>query len=460
MDLIQFFGRFHVLVLHLPIGILMLSALLELYILYKKIPRNNMLNWIWGWGAISAALACLLGWMLSQGDGYNDQAVFIHRSFGLSVIGIAIICWLYFKYTKKNHKVVGSILAFSQLFLLFTTGHYGANMTHGETYLVEHAPDPVRLLIGLAPHPTPRPAIISLEQADVYLDIIEPLMKKRCVSCHNDSKQKGKLNLATIAGLNKGGRSGNTITAGSAEKSELYKRITLNHSDKKFMPAEGKTPFSQKETNIIAWWINTGAKTTGNIDKNALTKAQQKLLRHFLNLHDPNSLSALPVIAPITNEQANKLTQLGFVLKNITKTSNYLDIDLSISKKPLTENAIKALLDIKHHVVWLNLANTNITNEQLRNVSELPNLMKLRLEHNEIATASLSLLKNIPKLHYLNLYGTPISNEGLATLSTFTSLKNVYLTATNITPEAIENIQDKSPINFHYVAPTFATETE
>ena len=133
MDLIQFFGRFHVLVLHLPIGILMLSALLELHTIYKRIPRNVLINWVWFWGGISAIGACVLGWMLSQGDGYTPEAIFIHRSFGISVVVIAFICWLYFKQAKKINRFLGSALAITQLFLLFSTGHYGANMTHGET---------------------------------------------------------------------------------------------------------------------------------------------------------------------------------------------------------------------------------------------------------------------------------------------------------------------------------------
>jgi uncharacterized membrane protein len=151
MDLFQFFARFHVLVLHLPIGILMLAALLEMHHLYSNKPkavRSVLLNTVWFWGAFSAVAACILGWMLSQADGYNPEAVFIHRTFGIILAVTAFVCWIYFKQTNTGvyangasnnasssqpaiktstkHKWFGGLLASSQLFLLFATGHYGA----------------------------------------------------------------------------------------------------------------------------------------------------------------------------------------------------------------------------------------------------------------------------------------------------------------------------------------------
>ena len=47
MDLFQFFARFHVLVLHLPIGILMLAAVLEMAVRFKEQPRSALLNVVW-----------------------------------------------------------------------------------------------------------------------------------------------------------------------------------------------------------------------------------------------------------------------------------------------------------------------------------------------------------------------------------------------------------------------------
>ena len=317
MDIIQFFGRFHVLVLHLPIGILLLAALMEIHIAFFKRERSNTINLIWFWGAISAIFACILGYMLSLGGGYSDDAVFIHKAFGISVAVVAIICTLIFSLQKKLNKSLTTVLASLQLFLLFSTGHYGANMTHGETYLVEHAPNFVRKLAGFEPHQGPRPEITSLEQADVYLDIIEPIFKKNCVSCHNDAKAKGKLNLASIAGIQKGGKTASTLGEGNIENSELYHRITMDEHSKKFMPAEGKTPLTELQVKTIAWWINAGAPVTGHIPTASLSKKESKTLAQFLGLVAADNAWPLAKKDKVSDDIMVKLQANGFLVKTI-----------------------------------------------------------------------------------------------------------------------------------------------
>lgn len=462
MDLIQFFGRFHVLVLHLPIGILMLAACIEIYTLAKNTTRQNILNWVWFWGVISAIVACVLGWMLSQGGGYQAEAIFIHRSFGLSVVAISIVCWLYFKSLKLNFKMLGYFLATSQLFLLFSTGHYGANMTHGETYLIEKAPDFVRTSIGFPAHSLPRPPITSLDDADIYLDVIEPMLKSRCTSCHNDHKQKGKLNLASVEGMMKGGRSGDTVVINDAKHSELYKRITLANSEKKFMPAEGKTALNDSQVAIIKWWINNGAKTQGNVSTIASNKKETAQLNELLGLYEQTSLAALPNIPDISNAQAAELESLGFVVKNITQNSGYLDLDLSVSKQALTADSINKLSPIANNIIWLNLADTNITSALIQSISNYPNLMKLRLDGNNLSTDDLTPLTKLTKLSYLNLYSNNIDDSVFKLFKQFNALKHVYLTDTQVTQAAVQAFIKESDIKVSFFEPpvTIGTKTE
>lgn len=457
MDLIQFFGRFHVLVLHLPIGILMLAALMEMHIIYKNSKRSLLLNWVWFWGCVSAIGACVLGWMLSQGDGYTADAIFIHRSFGISVVIIALICWLYFKSAKKINKVTGSVLSVLQLFLLFSTGHYGANMTHGETYLVDKAPDFVRVAIGFEPHPKPRPPIESLADADVYLDVIAPVMKQRCTSCHNDSKQKGKLNLSSIQGLDKGGKSGHFIVNGKPDASEFYKRITLSHEDKKFMPAEGKTPLTFEQIDAIGWWIKVGAPKSGSIENHIKSPEDAAIMRTFLGLHDQSSLKALPEIADITNEQSDKLIAHGFVVKSIAQQFNYLDLDLSVSRKPITDEMLADLLNIKESILWLSLARSHVTETQLTKIAQLPNLMKLRLEHSDVTSDGIKALTVLPKLKSLNLYGTKVDDSVFEHLAQLKSLKTIYLTETDVTVEAVNAFNKSSKTKANFIVPVVKT---
>jgi len=453
MDIFQFFARFHVLVLHLPIGILMLSALMEIATLYRNKQRSSLLNWVWFWGAVSAVFACILGWMLSQADGYNPDAVFVHKAFGISVAVTALVCWGYFKYVNASKKLIGYPLAILQLLLLFTTGHYGANMTHGETYLVEHAPNTIRALAGLPPHTEPRPPIESLEQALVYEDLIEPMFKKRCASCHNDSKQKGKLNLASIAGIRRGGKSGNTIVTGNADESELYRRITLDHNEKEFMPAEGKRPLSDEQVAAIKWWINTNAPLTGNITEFIQDKDQKLLVSALLGLE----VSLFPPISPISNEHRALLAKAGFVVKDVAQQINYLDLDLSVSRAKISTETLELLKTIAPNIAYFSVARTDIPSEFTAILGQFTNLQKLRLDYTQIDSSSLKVLANLERLSYLNLYGTLVDDDIFTTLASMPAIENVYLNQTKVTQASVDKFTASSKVKLHF---TRATQPE
>jgi len=47
--------------------------------------------------------------------------------------------------------------------------------------------------------------------------------------------------------------------------SELLRRISLPSDDEEFMPAEGKTPLTPEQVEIIRWWIAAGAPNGGTI---------------------------------------------------------------------------------------------------------------------------------------------------------------------------------------------------
>jgi hypothetical protein len=60
--------------------------------------------------------------------------------------------------------------------------------------------------------------------------------------------------------LMEGGDSGPPVIAGSLEKSDLYRRITLPTDDEEFMPTDGKPALKSDEVKLIAEWIIAGAQ--------------------------------------------------------------------------------------------------------------------------------------------------------------------------------------------------------
>lgn len=78
-----FIGRFHIILLHLPIGFLLLLAGLELA---ARLPRFRNANASAGYILVLAAPASVLtagcGWLLAGSGGYDAQLLFWHRWLG------------------------------------------------------------------------------------------------------------------------------------------------------------------------------------------------------------------------------------------------------------------------------------------------------------------------------------------------------------------------------------------
>src|SRR5690606_8738865 len=192
-DLIIFFGRFHPLVVHLPIGFLLLAVIIALVSRREKYKvLAPALDFILLLGAVSAALACILGFMLSWGGGYDPDSLFWHQWMGILLAVLSfVLYWIGVKKIKiPKYLYQNRHFAFWGLLLILAfTGHLGGNLTHGSDYLLQYAPDPLRVLAGLEPKSIPRPPVAVLDSADIFLDVVHPIIQSKCQSCHNPDKK-------------------------------------------------------------------------------------------------------------------------------------------------------------------------------------------------------------------------------------------------------------------------------
>src|SRR6478735_4104778 len=142
VSITSFFGRFHPVLVHLPIGILLLAFVFKLLSLtprYKKLKsaiRPSIFL-----GMISAVSAATSGYYLSLEGGYDDQLLTQHKWMGFATAGLAFILFLFSrKYSfipKSDRKNAVMILFFPLVILLTWTGHLGGSITHGEDYLFQ-----------------------------------------------------------------------------------------------------------------------------------------------------------------------------------------------------------------------------------------------------------------------------------------------------------------------------------
>ena len=98
-----------------------------------------------------------------------------------------------------------------------------------------------------------------------FTKTVLPTLQKKCISCHREpyktkygriKKPKGKLILNTPSGIKR------SVTPNKPNQSLLYKRVTLDKEDDKFMPPQGKEePLTKEELKNLKNWIQSGAKT-------------------------------------------------------------------------------------------------------------------------------------------------------------------------------------------------------
>lgn len=274
MNFIFFLGRFHVLMLHLPIGIIVVVFLME-WLSRKEQYRylQSALPFLWGAMAVTSVFTVVLGYMHFAEGSFTGQSAYQHRFFGTAVAVLALVVGMLRTSSFADKYKPLFFPASAVLLLLITiTGHFGGNLTHGSTFLIEYAPQPIRSLGGLAPRRT----ITNLADADPFADIVGPMLMDKCQGCHNSDKHENDLNLTSYKSVMRGGENGKVVTPGNTEFSELLRRITRSPDDDEFMPAEGKPPLSARQVDIIRWWIEAGAPngvTLGMMDLTADTKA-------------------------------------------------------------------------------------------------------------------------------------------------------------------------------------------
>src|SRR6185436_13528523 len=256
-NFVFFLGRFHVLALHLPIGIVIAAVVLDWL---ARPPRYAALAqaspFLWAGAAITAVLTAALGYMHYAEGAFTGPSGEAHRFWGTVTAVAALVAWWLAARSRGAANAARLAAGIAMLVLVSITGHYGGNLTHGTTFLGEYAPSFLRSLIGAAPR---RPAPASVAAADPYLDVVQPLLEQRCGGCHNDDKRESGFSVGSYDSTLAGGDTGRAVVPGNLEASELFYRITLPEDDDAHMPAEGKTPPTPEQIEILRWWIAAGA---------------------------------------------------------------------------------------------------------------------------------------------------------------------------------------------------------
>ncbi|QTN33121.1 hypothetical protein HZ994_12625 [Akkermansiaceae bacterium] len=449
-DMVRFLGRFHPVILHLPIGIFVLILCQEFVAMFTGKTQRSILPAFLG--AASAVLAMLAGFLLYQGGGFEgSELVEDHLWGGLGFACLAVLSFI----AKAWSAGPGSSQAFYRVLVLSSVGvmtyasHNGGSITHGEDYLTKYAPDPIREAIGLEPK-KPKQEAKPLEEQIAYADIVHPILEKRCVQCHKEGKSKGKFRMDTYELLLAGGKEGDGLEPGNADDSNIVYRIELPEDDEEHMPPDGKEGLDDNELAVLKWWINEGADPVKTVAELNLTDEIRAAIAKIVPSAatsgdaptaakaDTASADLVAMVAKLSEEFPGGLTFESQSSANLTFTGVSL-------RKNLTDELFEKLAPVLPKMVSVDLSASSVTDASVALLAGSPDLKLIRLAETGITDASIDTLVKLQNLESVNLYGTKVTDEGVKKLAALKNLRSLYLWQTAVTPAAIAELQKALP---------------
>jgi len=435
-----FLGRFHPLIVHLPIGFLLLAVFFEIYV--RKTNNKKLdpaISFAMFLGFISGFISVILGFLISSEGGYDDQLLNWHRFSGIGVSVLSFFCWLIKSGNIRIPDLTYLLLTGLLVISLIATGHFGGMLTHGNDYLISNAPEFIRNALRNE-NKNPVYELPSIpDSLIIYTHLIQPIFDNNCNQCHNPSKRKSGLILNTFDNLMKGGENGIVIEPGHPFQSELFKRVTLPQSNFKFMPPKG-IPLTYGEIQILQWWIEEGASKSARLTSHKISEN----IKHILNSEfaydtSPKSFVEIHRVTEPEKDNLILLEKNNFTPGFLSKNSSFLDI--RYNSESIEIKNLEAMQTVSEQITWLDLRNSGITDEMLILIGNLPNLTKLRLDGNPVTEKGIAYLEGLKHLEMISLYNTEVGKGCLRSLIKLPSLRKLYLGKTSIVKEDIAEIE-------------------
>jgi len=453
-----FLGRFHPTLLHLPVALLLLALLLELVRLpglRRVVPSfpSTVLDSVLWLAALSGFAAALAGWLLSHEGGYDAGLLDQHLWSGVATGIGAFACVLVRSFAKMRpeqavlHRLAPALVV-GTCGTMIVAAHFGGSLTHGEGYLTEYAPTPIRLLAGLPiPRDRSRERLTPVAEREAFEGAVLRIFENHCTACHNPGKLKANLKLDTYEGVLAGGESGPVVLAGDPGSSELLKRVHLPPEDKAHMPPKGKTPLTDDEMAVLAWWIEAGAPRSGTLKA---LKAPAEIRVAFSRTLPEGERRA---VEDLQNRQASEYeaTLKGLrasvpgSLRAILPGERDLEYTAAIAGTTFGDAELQKLGSVGGDLLWLDLSRTGVTDAGLKVLAKMPKLEHLDLRGTAVGDDGVRALASLSNLQTLSLYGTGVTDAGLEALRGLPSLRRVYVGGTKVTGPGRDALRKARP---------------
>ncbi|WP_027078731.1 c-type cytochrome domain-containing protein [Maribacter antarcticus] len=417
--LIAWVGRWHPLVLHFPIVLLLLCAFLGLT--GRKVPKQLLTI-----AVLLSLLTAISGFFLGKEMAPKGDLLFWHQWMGGGLALLAAV-WYGLVESNFNKPIFYKILQVTLIGLIFATGHYGGMVTHGENFLAL---------------PSEKRANKIPENPLLYKDVVGRILENKCVSCHNPNKTKGGLLMTSLDALLAGGEVGNTIQPGNPEESEMIRRVHLPIEDEEHMPPEDKQALNEQEIEILERWIALGASDTLRLVHLQSSEQLKGLVEGLMQPDTREKWAKLPEVADSTLQRLNT----DYVtIKRIAGDANALSVNVYKSPRYVAKQ-VTGLNFVSQNIVQLDISGLPIGQDEMNFIGSCANLEWLELDKTPITDTEIEALNLLSKLKTLKIYSTAISDGSIAVFNKMDGLREIYLWNTKITATGIKDLKSKNPM--------------
>ncbi len=428
--LLQAFGRMHPLLLHLPIGLLLVTVLLFYTRKYFEGKGFDLLtDFLLHLTALTASLTTLMGLFLSLEGSFGADQLRLHKWLG---VALSFVCWalLGLKQRENILKPVG----LAGVVLLILTGHYGANLTHGRDFV--WAPlqeEEVRV------------ARVITDSTALFTATIEPIFEAKCYGCHNPKKAKGDLILTSAADILRGGEAGLLWQPADAANSLLVKRLVLPLDHDDHMPPKDKAQLTEDEITFISLWIDAGADLNRKLNdfapEDTLKKLAAAIIPRYQQIPGLAKKYTFRFASPDKVEGLNRPNRTVF---QIARNEPAIQADFFL-RQHYEPRHLEELKEVKQQLISLNVSKMPVKDSDLDIITEFRNLEVLNLNNTDITGKGLGELSSLGKLRSLSLSGTTVDAGALEELGKSKSLREVFIWNTNVSAAEAETLKSKFP---------------
>lgn len=474
---LTFVGTLHPAVLHFPIALGIVAAIVELWGAVRRDPGPSSfaLTAVW-FAAIVAVVTVTSGWFNAE---FMNHALslnlFLHRWIGIASAVLLMTLAISGSIIRARPKT--SLSGAWRMALLATagalgfTGHLGGSMVYGDGYITDalwaaidqteksqrdSAANAAKAQLGIVETPqvantvsetavpapvspapvSPAPVVLSAggKSSVDFTKQIVPILTANCYECHGNGKHKGGVHLDDWKWMTTERKGEWAVKPGDPSASLLLSNIELPESDDSAMPPTGNR-VSSADIALIREWIVQGASPGDAVSPGAVSDNRWSLPERSLT---PDELARIQAQTPV-------MAQFGVTVQPLAQGSSNFEANASLAAPPIGDAQVEKLVSLADFLVVLNLANSAISDLVGSIILQFQSLRVIRIDHTQAGDQVAERLARMQKLESINFVATKLTDAGLASLTKLKSLRRLYIWSSETTPEGSKQFRIARP---------------